>query len=92
MRLEIRAGFRVVGNRYAGRPAHRGASVTVIAVEPLDALAADLGVPSFDPLLTRRNVVLRGADVESLRGQTFALPAVCGTAAGSDAPPRPAGC
>ena len=71
--LEIRAGFGVVGDRYAGRPAHRDASVTVIAVEPLTALAADLGVPPFDPLLTRRNVVLRGADVESLRGQTFAL-------------------
>jgi MOSC domain-containing protein YiiM len=71
--LEIRAGFGVVGDRYAGKPAHRDASVTVIAVEPLDALAADLGVPPFEPLLTRRNVVLRGADVESLRGQTFAL-------------------
>jgi MOSC domain-containing protein YiiM len=71
--LEIRAGFGVVGDRYAGRPAHRDASVTVIAAEPLDALAAELGVPPFDPLLTRRNVVLRGADVESLRGKTFAL-------------------
>jgi len=71
--LEIRAGFGVVGDRYAGRPAHRDASVTVIAAEPLDELAAELGVPPFDPLLTRRNVVLRGADVESLRGQTFAL-------------------
>jgi MOSC domain-containing protein YiiM len=71
--LEIRAGFGVVGDRYAGRPAHRDASVTVIAAEPLEALAAELRVPPFDPLLTRRNVVLRGADVESLRGQTFAL-------------------
>ena len=71
--LEIRAGFGVVGDRYAGRPAHRDASVTVIAAEPLDALAAELGTAPFDPLLTRRNVVLRGADVESLRGQTFAL-------------------
>jgi MOSC domain-containing protein YiiM len=71
--LEIRAGFGIVGDRYAGRPAHRDASVTVIAAEPLDALAADIEVPPFDPLLTRRNVVLRGADVESLRGKTFAL-------------------
>lgn len=71
--LEIRAGFGVVGDRYAGRPAHRDASVTVIAAEPLEALAADLDGPPFDPLLARRNVVLRGADVESLRGQTFAL-------------------
>ena len=71
--LEIRAGFGVVGDRYAGKPAHRDASVTVIAAEPLDELAADLGVPPFDPLLTRRNVVLRGADIEGLRGRTFAL-------------------
>ncbi len=71
--LEIRAGLGIVGDRYAGRAAHRDASVTVIAAEPLDALAAELGVPPFDPLLTRRNVVLRGADVESLRGRTFAL-------------------
>jgi len=72
-RLEIRAGFGVVGDRYAGRAAHRDASVTVIATEPLDALARELGMPPFDPLLTRRNVALRGADVESLRGTTFAL-------------------
>lgn len=71
--LELRAGFGVVGDRYAGKPAHRDASVSVIAVEPLDALAAELGVAPFDPLLTRRNVVLRGADVESLRGRTFGL-------------------
>jgi MOSC domain-containing protein YiiM len=71
--IEVRAGFGVVGDRYAGKPAHRDASVTVIGVEPLDALAAELGVPPFDPCLTRRTVVLRGADVESLRGQTFAL-------------------
>ncbi|SDF85119.1 hypothetical protein SAMN05660324_1075 [Klenkia brasiliensis] len=71
--LVVRAGFGVVGDRYAGKPAHRDASVTVLAVEPLEALAAELGVPPFDPLLTRRNVVLRGADVEALRGRTFTL-------------------
>ena len=71
--LEVRAGFGIVGDRYAGKPAHRDASVTVIGVEPLESLAAELGVPPFDPLRTRRNVVLRGVDVESLRCGTFAL-------------------
>jgi MOSC domain-containing protein YiiM len=71
--IEVRAGSGVVGDRYAGRPAHRDAQVTVIAVEGLEALAAELGVPPFDPLLTRRTVVLRGAQVEALRGQEFAL-------------------
>ncbi|WP_245160139.1 MOSC domain-containing protein [Blastococcus sp. CT_GayMR20] len=72
-RIEIRAGVGILGDRYAGRLAHRDASVTLIAAESLDALALDLGVAPFAPLLTRRNVVLRGADVESLRRTTFAL-------------------
>jgi MOSC domain-containing protein YiiM len=72
-RIEVRAGLGVVGDRYFGRPAHRDASVTVIAAEAVDALAAELGSGPLDPLATRRNVVLRGADVEALRGQLFSL-------------------
>ncbi|MGY2083367.1 MOSC domain-containing protein [Blastococcus sp. SYSU DS0539] len=72
-RLEVRAGIGVVGDRYAGRPAHRDAQVTVLAVESLEALAAELGVAPFDPLPARRNVVLRGAEVEALRGAEFSL-------------------
>jgi hypothetical protein len=68
-RLEVRAGYGVVGDRYAGRPAHRDAQVTVLAVEGLEALATELGVPPFDPVLARRNVVLRGVDVEALRAR-----------------------
>ncbi|MGK5112397.1 MOSC domain-containing protein [Geodermatophilus sp. CPCC 205506] len=71
--IEVRAGIGVVGDRYAGRPAHRDAQLTVLAVEALEALAAELGTPPFDPLLARRTVVLRGAEVEALRGQEFAL-------------------
>jgi MOSC domain-containing protein YiiM len=72
-RAEVRAGYGVVGDRYAGRPAHRDAALTVLAVESLEALATELGVPPFDPLLARRTVVLRGAEVEALRGVEFAL-------------------
>ncbi|MCZ2805909.1 molybdenum cofactor biosysynthesis protein [Modestobacter sp. VKM Ac-2983] len=77
-RVEVRAGLGVVGDRYFGRPAHRDASVTVLAVEALEALAQELGsalgTPApFDPLAARRNVVLRGAEVEALRGQPFSL-------------------
>ncbi|MFW3172649.1 molybdenum cofactor biosysynthesis protein [Geodermatophilus sp. CPCC 206100] len=71
--IEVRAGVGVVGDRYAGRPAHRDAQLTVLAVEALESLAADLGVPPFDPHLARRTVVLRGAEVEALRGQEFSL-------------------
>ncbi|MDK3255309.1 MOSC domain-containing protein [Blastococcus capsensis] len=72
-RLEIRAGVGIVGDRYAGRPAHRDAQVTVLAVESLESLATELGTAPSDPLLARRNVVLRGAEVEALRGQEFVL-------------------
>ncbi|RFU20105.1 molybdenum cofactor biosysynthesis protein [Geodermatophilus marinus] len=71
--IEVRAGHGVVGDRYAGRTAHRGAQLTVLAVEALEALADELGTDRFDPLLARRTVVLRGAEVEALRGQEFAL-------------------
>jgi MOSC domain-containing protein YiiM len=72
-RVEVRAGLGIVGDRYAGRPAHRDASVTVIAAESVEALAVELGSGPLDPLATRRNVVLRGAEVEALRGQLFSL-------------------
>ncbi|WP_233491244.1 MOSC domain-containing protein [Blastococcus sp. TBT05-19] len=72
-RLEVRGGHGVVGDRYAGRPAHRDAQLTVLAAESLETLAAELGTGPLDPLLTRRTVVLRGAEVEALRGQEFAL-------------------
>ena len=71
--VEVRAGYGVVGDRYAGRPAHRDAQLTVLAVEALEAVAAELGAAPFDPLLARRTVVLRGAEVEALRGETFSL-------------------
>lgn len=76
--VEVQAGLGIVGDRYYGKPAHRDASVTVIAVEALEALATELGSglgnrDPLDPLATRRNVVLRGAEVEALRGQLFSL-------------------
>ncbi len=71
--IEIRAGFGIVGDRYAGKPAHRDAAVTVLAAESVEALAAELGSGPLDPLLTRRNVILRGAEVEALRGELFSI-------------------
>jgi MOSC domain-containing protein YiiM len=71
--LTVRGEVGIVGDRYAGRPAHRDAQVTVLAAEGLEALAAELGAPAPDPLLARRNVVLRGAEVEALRGEEFSL-------------------
>lgn len=75
--VELRAGLGLVGDRYFNRRAHRNAAVTVFAAESLDQLARDLGLPGApDPLLTRRNIILRGYPVDSLaapRGGTGAV-------------------
>jgi hypothetical protein len=65
--VEVRAGLGLVGDRYFARPAHRRAAATVFAAESVDAIARELALPTVpDPLLTRRNVVLRGFPVDDL--------------------------
>lgn len=72
-RVELVAGKGIVGDRFFGKAAHMDAAVTLIAAEALEAMATELGVGPFDPLLTRRNVVLRGAHLAPLLGHDFAL-------------------
>ncbi|WP_020423509.1 MOSC domain-containing protein [Amycolatopsis sp. ATCC 39116] len=60
--VTVRAGLGLVGDRYFNHPAHREAAVTVFAAEALDAL----GLTSPDPVRARRNIVLRGFDVDTL--------------------------
>ncbi|MHC8609042.1 MOSC domain-containing protein [Paenarthrobacter ureafaciens] len=70
---ELVAGKGIVGDRFFGKAAHMDAAVTVFAVEALEAIAAELGSGPFDPLLTRRNVVIRGAELAPLLGHEFVL-------------------
>ncbi|WP_232832759.1 molybdenum cofactor biosysynthesis protein [Curtobacterium sp. YC1] len=76
-RIALRAGLGIVGDRYFAARAHVHASVTVIGLEGLEAVAEGLGVV-VDPAATRRNVFLRGADVEALRGEPFSLTSLDG--------------
>ncbi|GAB4098461.1 MOSC domain-containing protein [Sinomonas halotolerans] len=71
--VDVVAGKGIVGDRFFGKAAHMDAAVTFIAVEGLEAMAESLGVARFDPLLARRNIVLRGAELAPLVGQDFAL-------------------
>jgi MOSC domain len=65
--VEVRAGLGLVGDRYFGHAAHRRAAVTVLDADALDAVAAQIGADRpLDPLLTRRNIVLRGFPVDRL--------------------------
>lgn len=70
---ELVAGKGIVGDRFFGKAAHMDAAVTLFAVEALESIAAELGVGPFDPLLTRRNVVLRGVELAPLLGQGFTV-------------------
>jgi len=66
-RITIRAGLGIVGDRYFNRRAHSQAAVTVFDAGALDDLARRLGAATpFDPLLVRRNIVLRGFPVDEL--------------------------
>ncbi|MFE2302589.1 molybdenum cofactor biosysynthesis protein [Streptomyces sp. NPDC059445] len=69
----VRAGLGIVGDRYFNHPAHRNASITLMAVERFP----QGGAAEPDLRLTRRNVLLRGVDIDSLVGATISLD--CGT-------------
>ncbi|WP_159829970.1 MOSC domain-containing protein [Arthrobacter sp. 9AX] len=70
---EVVAGKGIVGDRFFGKAAHMDAAVTLFAVEALEAMASELAAGPFNPLATRRNVILRGAQLAPLVGQDFAL-------------------
>lgn len=63
--VRIRAGLGIIGDRYFGRPAHRAASVTLIAAESLPAGAGLAQV--------RRNVLTAGIAVDELVGAVLTL-------------------
>jgi hypothetical protein len=63
--ITVRAGLGIVGDRYFGRPAHRDASVTVIARESLP--------PGVGLTEVRRNILLAGIAVDDLVGSVLSL-------------------
>ncbi|WP_199190189.1 MOSC domain-containing protein [Cryobacterium sp. N22] len=72
--IRLRAGLGIVGDRHFAKPAHVHASVTVMNADVLDRVAAELGLPgTLDPSATRRNILLRGVDIDSMRGAAFSL-------------------
>ena len=72
--IELRAGLGIVGDRHFGRPAHRPSSVTIQAAESLEHLAEKLELDSVPDLAqTRRNILIRGVDVDALVGADLEL-------------------
>ncbi|WP_314326546.1 MOSC domain-containing protein [Paenarthrobacter ilicis] len=70
---ELVAGKGIVGDRFFGKAAHMDAAVTLFAMEALESIAAELDAGPFDPLLTRRNVILRGVELAPLLGKEFVI-------------------
>jgi MOSC domain-containing protein YiiM len=70
---EVVAGKGLRGDRFFGKAAHMDAAVTLFAAEALEAIADELGTGPLDPLLTRRNVVLRGAELAPLVGEEVTI-------------------
>lgn len=71
--VEVRAGRGLVGDRYYGVPAHYEAQVTFFAAEVFDALLTEFGRNDLAPILTRRNIVTRGVNLNQLLGQEFTI-------------------
>ena len=85
--LEFKAGLGIVGDRYFNHRAHRASSVSLQAVESLEYVAAELGVPVPGLRQTRRNILLRGVDVDALTGTQFSLDCGSGPVRFGDARP-----
>lgn len=76
--VDVRAHRGLVGDRYFGTR-FPSAAVTLIAAEQVervhDELSGLFGLDPFDPLSARRNVVIRGLDVDALVRHSFTLDA-----------------
>lgn len=85
--IELRAGLGIVGDRYFNQRAHRASSVSLQAAESLEHVAAQLAVPVPSLRQTRRNILLRGVDVDALARRAFSLDSGDGPVRFGDARP-----
>ena len=65
-------GEGLVGDRFSGRPESKR-QVTLIQAEHLDMVAKVLGRDRIDPSLTRRNIVVEGINLLSLKDQKIQI-------------------
>ena len=91
-RVEVVAHQGIRGDRFFGKVSRLSSSVSLFAAEAVESVEDELGLTggSLDPRLARRNVVVRGIDLNGLRGRSFALDSGDGpvefTAAGETSP------
>lgn len=68
-KVDAIASIGLRGDRYKNQDGPR--QVTLIQAEHLDAVASMMGKETISPLLTRRNVVVKGINLLSLKGCQF---------------------
>lgn len=71
--VDVVANKGIRGDRFFGVKAHTEAAVTFLAVEAWEAVGDILGVDVPDTAVARRNVVVRGLELDPLRGLEFEL-------------------
>jgi MOSC domain-containing protein YiiM len=71
--IECVAGKGIKGDRYFDSEKHRDGQITFFDWAVLEAIRERFGLPNLDPSAFRRNVVVRGADLNALVGRTFEL-------------------
>ncbi len=69
--VEANTESGLVGDHYHGSSGKR--QVTLIQGEHLDGMASMLGKKEIDPLLLRRNIVVRGINLLALKDQNFRI-------------------
>jgi hypothetical protein len=88
----IDAGLGIRTDRFHGNASRLASAVSFFAAEAVEAVEDELGLArgALDPRLARRNVVVRGLDLNALRQREFTLDsgdgAVAFTAAGETSP------
>ena len=73
--IKVNKGTGLVGDHFKGSLSGKR-QVTLIQLEHLSAISSILGVKIIDPKLTRRNIVVSGINLLSLKHQQFRIGSV----------------
>ena len=74
--VECVAGHGLRGDRFFDYREDYKGQLTLLSAEVFDAMCEELKVPAVNPAPMRRNVVVRGADLNELVGKEFELQGV----------------
>jgi MOSC domain-containing protein YiiM len=69
--VQVSSEEGLIGDHYSGKSGHR--QVTLIQAEHLQAVASFLNKDQIDPGLTRRNIVVNGINLQSLKDRQFRI-------------------